>query len=374
MIQGALWGGMGKGVIDEDEGYILVNVSIAFAALTTVFLGLRFWAKTFTVQVSGLDDVFLVAAYVVNLGMCAIAILITKVGGVGRHVEFLEEHDPIQLEGWAKCLLAFEMVYFTSMSLPKMAIVFLYLRVFNWQGAMRTSAYILLGLLAATSLSFVLVACFQCRPIAFWWDKKLPGGGVCIDVQQFFHAQAIPGIILDVFIMTMPLSTIWALQLPTAKRVALALIFAIGSFGIVASIIRAVTFFSTAAFGDRTFASVALVGWSVIETGTYIITNCLASLKPLLAYYAPAWLKKALHSTVRSVTKYTSSAGTSKAGGTTTRSTARKTPAQPQEDEIELTGLPSPLPRGGTSGGNTTSRFSMDNGGGKGTTAEPWRI
>lgn len=74
MIQGALWGGMGKGVIDEDEGYILVNVSIAFAALTTVFLGLRFWAKTFTVQVSGLDDVFLVAAYVVNLGMCAIAI------------------------------------------------------------------------------------------------------------------------------------------------------------------------------------------------------------------------------------------------------------------------------------------------------------
>lgn len=175
----------------------------------------------------------------------------TKVGGVGRHVDYLEKMDPIKLEGWAKCLLAFEMVYFISMALPKMAIVFLYLRVFNWRGAMRTWAWIIQGLLAATSLSFVLVACFQCRPLAYWWDRKIPGG-VCINVQLFFHAQAIPGIIMDCFIMGLPLSTIWGLQLPVAKRVALALIFAIGSFGIVSSIIRATTFFSTSAFADRT--------------------------------------------------------------------------------------------------------------------------
>ncbi|KAK7917609.1 hypothetical protein PG985_011217 [Apiospora marii] len=370
MLGGAIWGGPGKGQLDDDEGYILVNVSIAFAVLTSVFLGLRFWAKAFTSQKFGLDDTFLLLAYVVNLGM-----LMTKVGGVGRHVEYLEENDPIQLEGWAKCLLAFEMVYFTSMALPKMAIVFLYLRVFNWRGARRAWAWIIQGLLAATSLSFVLVACFQCRPLAYWWDRKIPGG-VCIDVQLFFHAQAIPGIIMDCFIMGLPLSTIWGLQLPTAKRVALALIFAIGSFGIVSSIIRAVTFFSTAAFADRTFASVALVGWSVIETGTYIITNCLASLKPLLNYYAPAWLKRLVHSTVHSVTKYASSHGTSKAGGGTgttgTRSSAAaKKQPQPQEDEIELTGLPSPATI--RDGGNKVSRFSVDEAG-KGTRAEPWRI
>ncbi|KAK7973371.1 hypothetical protein PG996_007598 [Apiospora saccharicola] len=369
MLGGAIWGGPGKGQVDDDEGYVLVNVSIAFAVLTSVFLSLRFWAKAFTSQTFGLDDTFLILAYVVNLGMCAIAILMTKVGGVGRHVDYLEKHDPIQLEGWAKCLLAFEMVYFTSMALPKMAIVFLYLRVFNWRGAMRNWAYMIQGLLAATSLSFVLVACFQCRPLAYWWDRKIPGG-VCIDTQLFFHAQAIPGIIMDCFIMGLPLSTIWGLQLPTAKRVALALIFAVGSFGIVSSIIRAVTFFSTSAFADRTFASVALVGWSVIETGTYIITNCLASLKPLLNYYSPAWLKKLIHNTVHSVTKYGSSNGTSKSSGTGSRSTARKQP-QPQEDEIELTGLPSPATI--RDGGKNASRFSVDDAG-KGTRAEPWRI
>ncbi|KAK8074235.1 hypothetical protein PG994_005134 [Apiospora phragmitis] len=308
-------------------------------------------------------------------------IVSTYIGGVGQHVEYLEETDPSKLEGWAKSILAFEMVYFTSMALPKMAIVFLYLRVFNWRGAMRTWAYVIQALLAATSLSFVLVACFQCRPLAFWWDRTIPGG-VCIDVQGFFHAQAIPGIIMDCFIIGLPLSTIWGLQLPTAKRVALALIFAIGSFGIVSSIIRAVTFFSTAAFADRTFASVALVGWSVIETGTYIITNCLASLKPLLNYYAPAWLKRLVRSTVHSVTKYGSSNGTSRAGagggGNNSSSAARSTAArkqQPQEDEIELTGgLPSPAPIGGGGGGNKVSRFSVDDVRGNGTTAEPWRL
>lgn len=74
MVGGAIWGGPGKGQFDDDEGYILVNVSIAFAVLTSVFLGLRFWAKAFTSQKFGLDDTFLLLAYFVNLGMCAISI------------------------------------------------------------------------------------------------------------------------------------------------------------------------------------------------------------------------------------------------------------------------------------------------------------
>lgn len=58
----------------EDRSYQLVGISIAFAVLTTVILGLRFYAKRF--QGGGIyaDDMFLTAAYVVNLGMCAVGI------------------------------------------------------------------------------------------------------------------------------------------------------------------------------------------------------------------------------------------------------------------------------------------------------------
>ncbi|KAL8337700.1 hypothetical protein RB601_006853 [Gaeumannomyces tritici] len=316
----------------ESQGYVLDGISIAFIVLTSVFMALRFWAKNFTVaSVVFLDDLFLVAAYVVNLAMCAMGLVMTRVGGVGHHVKYLEQHEPAKLTGWAQCILAFELIYFVSMCLPKMAIVFLYLRVLNWKGPMRTLAFVVLGLLVATSLAFFVTACFQCRPIAFWWDKSLPGG-VCIDVQAFFHSQAIPGIILDAIVIALPLQTVWELKLPVAKRIALVLIFAVGSFGMVASILRAATFFKTSAFGDRTLASVELVGWSIIETSTYIITNCMASMRPLASRYAPAWLKAAAH--------WTTSGGVGSGDKSGNRRQSRSYPRQKsqlQSDELELT-------------------------------------
>lgn len=152
----------------------------------------------------------------------------TKVGGVGRHVVFLEENNPAALTGWAQCIFAFELIYFTSVALPKMAIICLYLRMFNWHGGMRTLAWIVFTLVAMTSFSLVIAACFQCTPIAYWWDRTIAGGR-CFDVQAFFHAQAIPGFILDIVIMLMPVDTIWKLKLPTYKRLALVGVFLVAS-------------------------------------------------------------------------------------------------------------------------------------------------
>jgi hypothetical protein len=154
--------------------------------------------------------------------------VIVQIGGVGQHLVAVEARDPALLVEWAKCLLAFEIVYFTSVALPKMAIVCLYLRVFNWKGGMRTAAMTLLAVLAATGLSLVITACFQCRPLAFWWDRTIPGG-TCIDIQLFFHAQSIPGFVLDIFIMALPIQTIWSLKLPLYRRVALLAVFLVAS-------------------------------------------------------------------------------------------------------------------------------------------------
>jgi hypothetical protein len=154
-----------------------------------------------------------------------------RVGGVGQHVQAVEERNPALLTGWAKSILAFEIVYFTSVALPKLAIVVLYLRVFNWKGGMRVTALVLLAILAATGLSLIITACFQCRPLAYWWDRTIPGG-TCIDVQLFFHAQSVPGFVLDFFIMALPLKTIWGLKMPTPKRVALMMIFLVASLSV----------------------------------------------------------------------------------------------------------------------------------------------
>lgn len=59
----------------EDRSQVLVDISIAFIVLTTVVLAARFYARRFQ-GLGGFhaDDAFVLAAYVVNLGMCAVGI------------------------------------------------------------------------------------------------------------------------------------------------------------------------------------------------------------------------------------------------------------------------------------------------------------
>lgn len=152
-----------------------------------------------------------------------------RIGGVGQHAEVLKVYNPGALIGWAKVLIAFEFAYFTAVALPKLSILCLYLRVFNWNhGPWRWATFVLFGLVTANWLSMMISVCFQCQPLPYWWDKSIRGGK-CFDVQTFFHAQSIPGFVLDLLIMILPLRTIWHLKLSIAKKLALVLVFVVAS-------------------------------------------------------------------------------------------------------------------------------------------------
>lgn len=137
-------------------------------------------------------------------------------------------HNPSALITWAKCILAFEYVHFTAVSLPKMAIIFFYLRLFQWQDRMLQASKIVLCLLVGTWFASCVTATVQCTPIAFWWDKTIPNGR-CIDIQAFFHAQAITSPILDGLVIALPIPTVWKLTMAPLKKVELTLTFAVGS-------------------------------------------------------------------------------------------------------------------------------------------------
>lgn len=60
--------------LGEYSGDKVLAISIPFAVLTTVFLGLRFCSKRLMRSRSGLDDLLLVVAYLVNVVLCAVVI------------------------------------------------------------------------------------------------------------------------------------------------------------------------------------------------------------------------------------------------------------------------------------------------------------
>lgn len=60
--------------LDDYSGNKGVAASTVFLCLTTIFLGLRFYAKRLMRSQSGWDDLLLVGAYLCNTGMCVVMI------------------------------------------------------------------------------------------------------------------------------------------------------------------------------------------------------------------------------------------------------------------------------------------------------------
>jgi len=245
----------------EYSGTTLTTVSLSAMILTTVSLVLRFLAKYLQYQTTrriaatsppppmmiprrwsggggggnplfGADDIFILAAYPFTMALCVLGVIMVTHGGVGTHAADLQEKSPYKLVEWYKLVWVFELVYFVAVTLPKLAILCLYLRVFNWQGGMRVVTLALLVSVLGTGLSLFVAACLQCRPLAFWWDRRIKGGK-CFGVQEFFDAQCVLGFVLDVAIMVLPLKTIWGLHLPIVKRVALMFIFFVASWYVI---------------------------------------------------------------------------------------------------------------------------------------------
>lgn len=151
-----------------------------------------------------------------------------NIAGLGKHKAYLDAHYQSEAKNWPKMLVTFELIYFTAVTLPKMSMLCLYLRVFSWGGRMRQATLVLLATVAVTWLAFVITTLLQCHPLNMLWEKPNETAA-CIDLRAYFNAQTLPGIFLDFLIMGLPLKTIWGLKLPTAKRVALVGIFLVAS-------------------------------------------------------------------------------------------------------------------------------------------------
>lgn len=202
-----------------------------------------------------------------------------KYAGVGRHLLALEAIDPNKVVNWAKFLIAVEWTYLAAVTLPKLSILSMYLRIFTTK-SYRRSVYVLGVILIMTFVVGGLTGSLGCQPLAFFWDPTIPGGH-CIDINAFFRWISLPNILTDVAMLVLPQPLIWTLKITRNQKIGLTLTFLTGSVGLIASIFRFTTFFRNDAITDGTFSSVELMSWTIIEPGIYLMAACLPSLRPL---------------------------------------------------------------------------------------------
>ena len=95
------------------------------------------------------------------------------------------------------------------------------IRWFRWELAFAWCIVVLYFLVG------MLVAVFECKPVAYFWDKSIHGG-TCINQDQFFRWDGVANLLIDFMILTLTMPLIWRLRLQTRQKLSLTVVFLLG--------------------------------------------------------------------------------------------------------------------------------------------------
>ncbi|TQN72259.1 Satratoxin biosynthesis SC1 cluster protein 4 [Colletotrichum shisoi] len=257
-----------------------------YARLTWVLLGLttfvvaaRLIYKSFSSAQLGLDDLFTLLAYLAVLPSFIINVVGLIPAGLGKDIWTLTPH---QIESFGYWFYLLEPMYFIQMGLVKMAILCFYMRIFDRAG-LRTLLWATVVFNAVNTVVFVLVGVFQCTPISFYWSRwDGEEKGTCININAVPWGNAIISIALDLWVLFLPLSRVRTLNLHWWKKIAVTLMFCVGTFVTIVSILRLQSLVRFANSKNPTWDQYGIAFWTCLEVPTGIICCCMPAMRLIL--------------------------------------------------------------------------------------------
>ncbi|KAF2847667.1 hypothetical protein T440DRAFT_190984 [Plenodomus tracheiphilus IPT5] len=263
-----------------------IRVSNLILAVVTAFCGLSrvIFKAVYSIGELGWDDYSVIAALIAGAPSVVIIDRGIVPNGLGRDI-YTVPFDHIT--NFVRYLYALEVLYFLQIALLKLTLLFFFLRIFP-KPLIRRLLWGTVTFNVLCGFSFVLVAIFQCQPISYYWtswDKERPGK--CIDVNALAWSNAIISILLDVWMLVLPLYEIFHLQLSWRKKLSVAVMFCVGTFVTVVSILRLQYLVTFAASSNPTWDQADVIRWSNVEIHVGIICACLPALRVILVKLFP---------------------------------------------------------------------------------------
>ncbi|KAI9830325.1 MAG: hypothetical protein M1838_005815, partial [Thelocarpon superellum] len=194
--------------------------------------------------------------------------------GFGKHTIAADLDNVVALE---KMHYVLNILYSCALLPTKIAIVLFYRRIFPTQG-FRRMANAMLALLVCAWLALSIPAIFVCTPISFYWNKEQDG--TCINEYRLIMCGGALTLLTDFLVLVMPMPLVWRLQVSRKQRVALSLIFMLGGFVCIASIIRLPNM-QLLFTNDPLWTGYAPTIWSEVEVNLGIVCACLPTLRPV---------------------------------------------------------------------------------------------
>lgn len=116
------------------------------------------------------------------------------------------------------------------MIFAKLAIILFLRRVVGINRSSRMALDILAVLVVIWGASNFFYTIWFCKPIAYYWDRTIPGGS-CVDNDLYMiESKIIAGsaVVMDVIMLAIPVPTIWHLQIRLKQKIGITFILCIG--------------------------------------------------------------------------------------------------------------------------------------------------
>ncbi|KAI1847517.1 hypothetical protein JX266_006369 [Neoarthrinium moseri] len=253
-------------------------------ALCTIPVLLRIYVRTFRSRKIGLDDGFVLAAWVSEI-VVIVSVKLQFDSGIGWHAS-----DLMKLPNGAELLSRMvlwpwvaQFLYFFQLGCIKSSVVSLYIRLAVTPMQVRILWITLIIIFGQGLSSSLVVAGFICRPLSIVWDSSQGqfGGPQCMNILAFNYYNAAFFILSDLFLVVAPI-LVWTSYCGSQIQVALSVMFSLGSLAIGGTIARQVTnAIAINNTSDFTWYWAAAELSSVLESSLGIVFICVPAVAPL---------------------------------------------------------------------------------------------
>lgn len=145
-----------------------------------------------------------------------------------------------------KIIYAGQFPYLVIVSITKMSILLFYFRLFGTPGTHKVFKKLLQITQALVVLWFVasiIPGTFRCHQIDDVWNPIVVSSPderrYCISNSAYYISTSVFNVALDIWILVLPLSIVWTLQLSGRRKVGLSAIFLLGSLYVFRALLTA---------------------------------------------------------------------------------------------------------------------------------------
>ncbi|MCJ1284060.1 hypothetical protein MMC26_003391 [Xylographa opegraphella] len=274
--------------ISDDQSPTVIRSAVASMVLCMLFYVLRLVSRKISNAPFIASDYVLFGGVVACYVISCVDIWVVRFG-LGKHIEVVAMADRTfsGVKIMLKYLIVAECFYAFGQVTVKISLLLLYRYLFTSK-RLHLWINITIVFMLAWGVAVLMGSIFSCNPINAFWDFELQGtpGVYCINFQAFYISVAIPNLLTDVLILAMPIWQVWKLQLDRRSKIALTFIFLLGSFVIIASIVRLVSL-TRIDVADNTYTLVGIANWSSIEFAMAVVSASLPTLRPLVNKLTP---------------------------------------------------------------------------------------